>query len=151
MQFYLLASSKHLRKIVNGIMNESGDHWLLEMNIQLSPFCISGFLQPSFLPSKGRSVTTLGTRWHFFLFFILLLFLNINLFYSLNYLFSPFLKGCRLECPFCVPVHKKKKKKLQKLISVGLSISNLWLCLENFDLVRKGWAVVSNCSVGYCW
>ena len=58
----------------------------------------------TFLPSKGRSITTLGTRCHDFL-FVLLLFLDIlQLFYSLHYTSFPFLKGCRLEKGHIVPV-----------------------------------------------
>ena len=57
----------------------------------------------TFLPSKGRSITTLGARWHDF--FFLLLFLDIlQLFYSLHYASFPFLKGCRLEKGHIVPV-----------------------------------------------
>ena len=52
------------------------------------------------LPSKGRSITTLGTRWHFFLYS----FLDILQFYSLHYTSFPFLKGCRLEKGHIVPV-----------------------------------------------
>ena len=70
-------------------------------------------LPSTFLPSKGRSITTLGTRWHDF--FITLFRYLINLFYSL-----PFLEGYRLEKGHIVPVlcsHslKKKKKKKKKL------------------------------------
>ena len=54
------------------------------------------FLQP-FLPSKGRSITTLGTRWHDF--FMTLFRYFINLFYSF-----PFLDGYRLEKGHIVPV-----------------------------------------------
>ena len=48
-------------------------------------------------------------------FFINLFRYFIKLFYSFHYISFPFLKGCRLEkghiVPFCVPIHKKKKKK----------------------------------------
>ena len=78
------------------------------------------FRPPStFLPSKGRSITTLGTRWHDF---FSLLFLDIlQLFYSLHHTSFPFLKGCRLEKGHIVPVlcsqslKKKKKKKKKKI------------------------------------
>ena len=60
-------------------------------------------LPSTFLPSKGGSITTLGTRWHDF--FFLLLFLDIlQLFYSLHCTSFPFLKGCRLEKGHIVPV-----------------------------------------------
>ena len=59
-------------------------------------------LPSTFLPSKGRSITTLGTRWHDF---VLLLVLDIlQLFYSLQYTSFPFRKGCRLEKGHIVPV-----------------------------------------------
>ena len=69
------------------------------------------------LPSKGRSITTLGTRWHDF---FLLLFLDIlQLFYSLHYTSFPFLNFSqgmqtreRAHCARSVlPFIKKKKKK----------------------------------------
>ena len=69
-------------------------------------------LPSTFLPSKGKSITTLGTRWHDF-FFITLFRYFINLFHSFHYLSFPFLKGSDSRkgtlCPFCVPIHKKKK------------------------------------------
>ena len=73
-------------------------------------------LPSTFLPSKGRSITTLGTRWHDV---FSLLFLDIlQLFYSLHYTSFPFLKGYRLEkghmCARSVfPFIKKKKKSLE--------------------------------------
>ena len=54
-------------------------------------------LPSTFLPSKGRSITILGTRWHDF--FITLFRYFINLFYSF-----PFLEGYRLEKGHVVPV-----------------------------------------------
>ena len=61
------------------------------------------------LPSKGMSITTLGTRWHDF--FITLRYF-INLFYSLHCLSFSFSWGCRLEKGHIVPVlcsiHKRK-------------------------------------------
>ena len=53
------------------------------------------WLPLTFLPSKGRSITTFGTRWHDFLITVYRYF--INLFYSLQSLSFPFLEGCRLE------------------------------------------------------
>ena len=64
-------------------------------------FRISGFLRPSFLPSKGRSIITLGTRWHDFFYYPFRYFMN--LFYSFHCLFLSFLKGCRLEKGHIVP------------------------------------------------
>ena len=63
----------------------------------------------TFLPSKGRFITTLGARWHDFFFFITLFrcFLLtlfryfIQLFYYTSF---PFFKGCRLEKGHIVPV-----------------------------------------------
>ena len=71
-------------------------------------------LPSTFLPSKGRSITTLGTRWHDF---FLLIFLDIlqncfNLYITLLFLFSRDADSRKgTLCPFCVPIHKKKKKK----------------------------------------
>ena len=64
-------------------------------------------LPSTFLPSKGRSITTLGARWHDFFFLHFLGFLLtlcryfIKLFYSTSF---PFFKGCRLEKGHIVPV-----------------------------------------------
>ena len=65
-------------------------------------------LPSTFLPSKGRSITTLGARWHdFFLLHFLDVFLLtlfryfIKLFYYTSF---PFFKGCRLEKGHIVPV-----------------------------------------------
>ena len=74
----------------------------------------------TFLPSKGRSITTLGARWHdFFLLHFLDVFLLtlfryfIQLFYYTSFPF--FSRDADLRkgtlCPFCIPIHKKKKKK----------------------------------------
>ena len=73
-------------------------------------------LPSNFLPSKGRSITTLGTRWYDF-FFITLFRYFMNLFYSS--LPFPFFKECRLEkghtAPFqCSHSQKKNKRKLIK-------------------------------------
>ena len=37
-------------------------------------------LPSTFFPSKGRSITTLGTRWHDFFIFFLLLFLDLSIY-----------------------------------------------------------------------
>ena len=65
-------------------------------------------LPSTFLPSKGRSITTLGARWHDFFFitlfrcFLLTLFRYfMKLFYYTSF---PFFKGCRLEKGHIVPV-----------------------------------------------
>ena len=76
-------------------------------------------LPSTFLPSKNRSITTLGTRWHdFFFFFLDTLFRYfINMSYSFHYISFPFLKGCRFEKGHIVPVlcshslNKTNKKK----------------------------------------
>ena len=62
--------------------------------------------------SKGRSITTLGTRWHNFFYYSFRYF--IKLFYSLHYTSFLFSRDADSRkgtlCPFCVPIHKKKKK-----------------------------------------
>ena len=60
-------------------------------------------LPSTFLPLKGRSITTLGTRWHDF-FITLFRCCFIKLFYSFYYTSFPFFKGCRLEKGLIVPV-----------------------------------------------
>ena len=71
------------------------------------------WLPTTFLPSKGRFITTLGTRWHFF--FITLFRYFIFLFYFFTAFLFLFLidadsrKGTL--CPSCAPILKKKKKK----------------------------------------
>ena len=86
--------------------------WNSPMRELISSVMISSLLLPStFLPSKGRSITVLGTRWYDF-FFATLFRYFINLFYSFHYLCLPFLKGCRLEKGHIVLVlcsHHKKK------------------------------------------
>ena len=52
-------------------------------------------LPSTFLPSKGKSITTLGTKWHDF--FIKFFRYFINLLYSFHCLSFPFLEECRLE------------------------------------------------------
>ena len=71
-------------------------------------------LPSTFLPSKGRSITTLGTRWHdfFLLPFLDILFIRFILFIAFLCLFlrdTDSRKGTLH--PFCVPIHLKKKKK----------------------------------------
>ena len=77
-------------------------------------------LPSTFLPSKGRSITTLGARWHDFFFFITLFrcFLLtlfryfIKLFYYTSFPFSRDADSRKgTLCPFCVPIHKKKNEK----------------------------------------
>ena len=71
--------------------------------LELSPlFCISSFLQPSFLQKAGLSPPQ-GLDGTIF-FFITLFRHFIKLFYSFHYTSFPFLKGCRLEKGHIVPV-----------------------------------------------
>ena len=79
-------------------------------------------LPSTFLPSKGRSITTLGARWHDFFFFITLFrcfFINsFKIFYKIVLLhFFSFFQGMqtreRAHCARSVfPFIKKKKKKI---------------------------------------
>ena len=66
-------------------------------------------LPSTFLPSKGKSITTLGTRWYDFFFYYPFRYF-INLFYSFHCLSFPFLRDADSRkgtlCPFCVPIHK---------------------------------------------
>ena len=72
-------------------------------------------LPSTFLPSKGRSINTLGAGWQdlfiflLFIYFFTLFRYFINLFYSFHCLSFPFLKGCSWRkgtlCIFCVPIH----------------------------------------------
>ena len=96
-------------------------------------------LPSTFLPSKGRSITTLGTRWHDF--FITLFKYFINLFYSFHCLSFPFLTGCRLEKGHIVPVlcsHsiKKKKKSIRKTCQLD-GESETVLMAHVADLIRR--------------
>ena len=84
-------------------------------------------LPSTFLPSKGRSIATLGTRWHDF--FITLFKNFIKLFYSFYCLSFPFLEGCRLEkgahCArsvFPFIIKKKKKKKTSRSPQLSFTI-----------------------------
>ena len=74
-------------------------------------------LPSTFLPSKGRSITTLGTRWHDF-FITLFRYFTIVLFFTLH--FFSFSQGMqtreRAHCARSVfPFIKKKKKKKPKV------------------------------------
>ena len=73
-------------------------------------------LPSTFLPSKGRSITTLGTRWQFFFYYPFRY--SVNLFYSFSCLLFLFLSYADSRtgtlCPLCVPIKKKKKKKKKK-------------------------------------
>ena len=67
------------------------------------------------LPSKGRSITTLGTRWHDFFFITLFRYFTIVLLFTLH--FFSFSQGMqtreRAHCARSVfPFIKKKKKKV---------------------------------------
>ena len=74
----------------------------------------------TFLPSKGRSITTLGTRWHDFFFITLFRYFTIVLFFTLH--FFSFSQGMqtreRAHCARSVfPFIKKKKKKKNCMLS----------------------------------
>ena len=89
-------------------------------------------LPSTFLPSKGRSVTTLGTRWHDFVFIILFrYFINyFILFITLLFLFlrdAESRKGTLYT--FCVPIHKKKMKKISVVHPINFHYL-LQLCLS---------------------
>ena len=73
-------------------------------------------LPSTFLPSKGRSITTLGTRWHDFFYYSFYIFYKMVLFFTLH--FFSFSQGMqtreRAHCACSVfPFIKKKKKKIQ--------------------------------------
>ena len=75
-------------------------------------------LPTTFLPSKGRSITTLGTRWHDF-FITLFRYFTIVLFFTLH--FFSFSQGMqtreRAHCGRSVfPFIKKEKKKNPRLV-----------------------------------
>ena len=91
------------------------------------------------------SSMTIGTRWHYFLFITLFRYF-INLFYSFHYLFL-FLRDADSKkgtlCPFCVPIHKKKKKKKQHKVSNATEhrdnfISNYVLGKNNLEGLSMG-------------
>ena len=82
-------------------------------------------LPSTFLLSKGRSTTTLGTRWHNFSITLFRYF--INLFYSF-----PLLEGYRLE-----KGHIKKKKKM--------------IAIEGFSWLDLMAAYCSPSSIVQCW
>ena len=60
------------------------------------------WLPSTFLPSKGSSFTTLGTRWQDFFYYLFWIFHILSLFFSL--LFFPFPKGCRFEKGHIEPI-----------------------------------------------
>ena len=72
-------------------------------------------LPSTFLPSKGRSITTLGTRWHDFFFITRFRYFTIVLFFTLH--FFSFSQGMqtreRAHCVRSVFPFIKKKKKIQ--------------------------------------
>ena len=70
----------------------------------------------TFLPSKGRSITTLGTRWHDFFFITLFRYFTIVLFFTLH--FFSFSQGMqtreRAHCARSVFPFIKKKKSIAR-------------------------------------
>ena len=70
-------------------------------------------LPSTFFPSKGRSITTLRTRWQDFFLLPFLDILSICFILFIAFLFL-FLRDADSKkgtlCPFCVPTHKKKKE-----------------------------------------
>ena len=83
-----------------------------------------------FLPLKRKSITTTGTRWHNFFFYIyILLFsfiviLSFFFFVTCHYLPLPFLRGADVKkgtmCLFCVPIHRKEKKITTTIMKVSM-------------------------------
>ena len=59
------------------------------------------WLPSTFLPSKGRSIATLGTRWHDFFITLFKYFINFFIFFTA---FLSYFGGCRLEKGHIVPV-----------------------------------------------
>ena len=86
------AHSYCVQELIGSVMASS----LLLLNFGTISLLLYFQFPSTFLPSKGWSITTLGTRWHDF---SLLPFLDIlqKLFYSFHYISFPFLKGCRLK------------------------------------------------------
>ena len=81
--------------------------------------------------------------------FFLLLFLDIlQLFYSLHYTSFPFLRDADSRkgtlCPFCVPIHKKKKKKERERGEVVLPVRVVGAFLDKSFLV-------SSLQVNFCF
>ena len=75
-------------------------------------FLLYFWFPSTFLPSKGRSVTTLGTRWHDFFHYPFRYFIYIYFFIAFLLLFLRVADSRKSTlCPFCVPIHKKEKKK----------------------------------------
>ena len=78
-------------------------------------------LPSTFLPSKVRSITTLGTRWHDFFFITRFRYFTIVLFFTLHFFsFSQRMQTReRAHCARSVfPFIKKKKKKVHPCCSV---------------------------------
>ena len=70
-------------------------------------------LPSTFLPSKGRSITTLGTRWHDFFSITLFRYFTIVLFFTLHFSFSQGMQTReRVHCARSVFPFIKKKKLL---------------------------------------
>ena len=100
--------------------------WNSPMQELIGPVIVSSLVLPAFgtyslllyfwLPSKGRSITTLGTRWHDFFYHLFIYF--TFLFYSFYCLSFPFLGMQTRERAHCArsafPFFKKKKKKKKK-------------------------------------
>ena len=87
------------------------------------------FPASTFLPSKGRSITTLGTRWHDFFFITLFRYFTIVLFFKLH--FFSFSQGMqtreRAHCARSVfPFIKKKPKTSIFPSTPGLQGLNLY-------------------------
>ena len=69
-------------------------------------------LPSTFLPSKGRSITTLGTRWHDFFHYSFRYFINLFVFFTaFLFLFLGMQTRERAHCARSVFPFKKKKKK----------------------------------------
>ena len=116
----------------------------------------------TFLPSKGRSITTLGTRWHDFFFITLFRYFTIVLFFTLH--FFSFSQGMqtreRAHCTRSVFPFIKKKKIITLDICIicqfaallPLVTSQAWLrsdVLEpqpGYNYWRKPYVSGSGCS-----
>ena len=102
-------------------------------------------LPSAFLPSKGRSITTLGTRWHDFFYYPFRYF--INLFCSFHCLYFPFLRDADSRkgtlCLFCVPIQKKKKKKWSKDPPFSYDKSH--------QMTKREWQTAENQTVFSTW
>ena len=109
----IIARNSPMQELIGSVMVSS----LLLPTFETLSLLLYFRLPSTFLPSKGRSITTLGTRWHDF-FSITLFTYFITLFYSFHCLSFPFLRDTDSRkgtlCPFCVPIHKTSKKKKKK-------------------------------------